>query len=54
MLLDLPKMDITEHQKLLVNARAIEDINAVPYPEGVAAPVAALNQNAREGKFRSV
>ena|SRR6266511_2665050 len=53
-LLDLPKVDTTEHQKLLANARAIEDINAVSYPEGVEAPVPALNQNAREGKFRSV
>ena len=53
-LLDLPKVDITEHQKLLVNARVIEDINAVSYPEGVVAPIPALNQNARKGKFRSV
>src|SRR6266571_526124 len=54
MLLDLPKVDITEQQKLLVNARAIKDINTVSYPEGVVAPIPALNQNAREGKFRSV
>jgi len=30
------------------------DINAVTYPEGVSSPNPALNQNAKEGKFRYV
>jgi len=41
-------------QSVLANARAISDINAVSYPEGVSSPNPALNQHARDGKFRYV
>jgi hypothetical protein len=38
----------------LAMARFIADINTVQYPEGVKSPHFKLNQNAKEGKFRSV
>lgn len=38
----------------LTAARFISDINTVQYPEGVFSPRADLNENAEEGKFRSV
>jgi translation initiation factor 4G len=38
----------------LATARVISDINTIQYPEGVLSPRADLNENAKEGKFRSV
>jgi len=38
----------------LATARIISDINTVQYPAGVSSPQADLNENAKEGKFRSV
>lgn len=36
----------------LATARVISDINTVQYPEGVSSPLAELNENAKEGRFR--
>ncbi|KAJ7594902.1 hypothetical protein C8J56DRAFT_1123514 [Mycena floridula] len=36
----------------LATARIIDNINAVPYPEGVKSPMVELNVNAKDGKFR--
>jgi len=41
-------------QSILAMARAISDINAVCYPEGVSSPNPMLNQHAKDGKFRCV
>jgi translation initiation factor 4G len=38
----------------LTTARFISDINAIQYPDGVVSPRHDLNENAKEGKFRSV
>jgi len=38
----------------LATARIISDINTIQYPEGVVSPRPDLNENAKEGKFRSV
>jgi hypothetical protein len=37
---------------LLTNARPIADLDAVVYPEGVAAPNKELNEGVEDGKFR--
>ncbi|KIY45095.1 ARM repeat-containing protein [Fistulina hepatica ATCC 64428] len=39
-------------QSALATARAIEDLTAVAYPEGIKSPDAKLNVNATHGKFR--
>jgi translation initiation factor 4G len=48
------KSTIAGPQSALATARIISDILSVPYPEGVSSPNPALNQNAKEGKFRCV
>ena len=48
------KSNIAGPQSALATARIISDILSVPYPEGVSSPNPALNQNAKEGKFRCV
>lgn len=48
------KSNIAGQQSALAMARIILDILSVPYPEGVSSPNPALNQNAKEGKFRCV
>jgi len=53
-LTDAKKTNIPAPQSALATARVISDINAVTYPEGVSSPNPALNQNAKEGKFRYV
>jgi translation initiation factor 4G len=46
------KSNVAAPQSALATARIISDIHSVPYPEGVHSPNPALNQNAKEGKFR--
>jgi hypothetical protein len=46
------KSSIAGPQSALATARIISDIHSVPYPEEVSSPNPALNQNAKEGKFR--
>ena len=53
-LTDAKKANIPAPQSALATARVISNINAVTYPEGVSSPNPALNQNAKEGKFRYV
>ena len=48
------KSNIAGPQSALATARIISDIHSVPYPDGVSSPNPALNQNAKEGKFRCV
>ena len=36
----------------LATARIIEDVNQVPYPEGIKSPSVELNTNAKDGKFK--
>ena len=48
------KSHIAGPQSALATARIISDIHTVSYPEGVSSPNPALNQNAKEGKFRYV
>ena len=48
------KSNIAGPQSALATARIISEILSVPYPEGVSSPNPALNQNAKEGKFRCV
>lgn len=51
-LTDAKKSTIPAPQSALATARVISDINAVSYPEGVSSPNPALNENAKDGKFR--
>ena len=53
-LADATKFNISAPQSALATARVISDINAVSYPEGVSIPNPALNQHAKDGKFRCV
>ncbi len=53
-LTDAKKSNIPAPQSSLATARVISDINAVSYPEGVSSPNPALNQQAKDGKFRCV
>ncbi len=53
-LTDAKKSNIPAPQSALATARVISDIKAVSYPEGVSSPNPALNQHAKDGKFRCV